>query len=193
MINLLPDTMRQDIKAARSNVILLRYNILTISAAIGLLLVCLLFFFILSANQSNAVNQNNENELKAAAYGPTKQAAEEYKANLATAKTILDRNVEYTSTIFEIVKLLPQGVILDGISLKAGDFGKQTSFSASAKTIEQATQLKENFQNSKMFTNVHFQSVNSANAANSTDGAAASTSYPVQVVLNVQLNKVVAE
>lgn len=189
MINLLPDDTKRDIGAARSNVILLRYNLLTAIAAGGLLLVCLLFFFILSTNQSNTASRNTENESKAATYSSTKLAAEEYKANLATAKSVLDKSVDYTSTVLEIVKLLPQGVVLDGLALKADDFGKQTTFTANAKSVIHATQLKQNFQNSKMFSNVHFQSVNN------NDGAAAmpEIGYPVQVILSVQLNKVAAQ
>lgn len=188
MINLLPDDTKRDISAARSNVVLLRYNLLTLSAAGGLLMICGLFFFILSANQSTAVSRSTENEAKAASYESTRKAAEEYSANIATAKEILNRGVDYTSTIFEIVKLLPEGVVLDGLTLKASDFGKQTTFTANAKSNEIATKLKENFENSKMFTNVHFQSLSNTSSATSTN-----TKYPIQVVLSLQLNKVTAK
>jgi Tfp pilus assembly protein PilN len=186
MINLLPDDIKRDMSAARSNVILFRYNLLTIAAAGGLLVICALFFVILNNNQSSAVSRSSENEAKAATYEPVQKAAEEYKANLATAKAILDKSVSYTTTIFEIVKLLPSGVVLDGISLNASDFGKQMTFTANAKSVEKATELKQNFQGSKIFTNVHFQSVNSSSSTSSSPNS----SYPIQVVLNVQLNKV---
>lgn len=190
MINLLPDETKRDIRAARSNVVLLRYNFLTVIAAGCLVIVCVFFFFVLSNDKSNAVSKNSENQAKAASYAPTKAAANEYKQNLATAKTILDKNVNYTSTIFEIVKLLPSGVVLDGLTLNADDFGKQKTFTANAKTYADATKLKENFQNSKLFTNVFFQTIN-----NQGDGSSSSSpsdsAYPVQVILSAQLNKVV--
>lgn len=187
MINLLPDETKKDIRAARSNVILLRYNLLTVVAAGCLLLVCAFFFFVLSANKSNAVSRNSDNEAKAAAYEPTRAAAAEYKANLSTAKEVLDKSVNYTSTIFEIVKLLPTGVLLDGLALNADDFGKQMTFTANAKSYTEAAQLKQNFQNSKLFSNVYFQSINNQQQSNS---QGADSAYPVQVTLSAQLNKV---
>jgi len=113
MINLLPDDIKRDMSAARSNVILFRYNLLTIAAAGGLLVICALFFVILNNNQSSAVSRSSENEAKAATYEPVQKAAEEYKANLATAKAILDKSVSYTTTIFEINR----GSIIDTYEL----------------------------------------------------------------------------
>lgn len=181
MINLLPNDIKRDISAARSNVILLRYNILTIVAASALVVICLLFYFILNSNKSNAATQTTENTAKSAQYDPTRKAAKEYQENLATAKSIFEKNVEYTPTILSIVELLPEGVILDGLSLKASDYGKPTSFSASAMTIEQATKLKEEFQESELFENVHFQNVDY-----DTSGQSA---YPVKIVLSLTIKK----
>lgn len=192
MINLLPDETKRDIKAARSNVVLLRYNLLTVIAAGCLVIVCAFFFFVLSNDKSNAVSKNSENQAKAASYASTKAAANEYKQNLATAKTILDKSVDYTSTIFEISKLLPPGVVLDGLTLTADDFGKQKTFTANAKSYADATKLKENFQNSKLFTNVFFQTINNQNVSSSQSSSSTDSAYPVQVVLSAQLNKVVA-
>ena len=186
MINLLPDDAKRDIRAARTNVMLLRYNVVTLVSVGGLLLICLVFYVVLSANQQNADSLNSDSQSKAATYERTRKEAEEYKDNLKTAKTILDNNVNYSSTVFAIAELLPAGTKLDSITLSKADFGKQISFSAHAKSYDQAMKLKQNFQESKLFTNVFFQNV-SDTRVETTEGAGA---YPVSILLSAQLKKV---
>lgn len=181
MINLLPDDTKKDLSAARQNVLLLRYSLLTVSMAVILLLICATFYVYLKSSQATAMNQNQENVAKAESYKQTEIAAEEYKQNLATAKSIFEKSVDYTPTIIEIVKLLPSGVILESISLSTTDFSKETIFTAKATSIKTATQLKQNFQGSDMFSDVKFQNVNTSNTG---------TDYPVVVTLSVQINKV---
>lgn len=183
MINLLPDDSKRDIRAARTNVLLLRYNILTLASIGGLLIVCVFFYIILSANGSSAASKTSDNSAKAATYAKTRVAADEYKKNLSIAKTILGNSVNYTSVIFAITNLLPSGVVLDNLNLNATDFGKQTTFLAHAKNYDQAEKLKENFQKSKLFSNVYFQSISEEESSGS--------GYPVAVTLSAQLNKVV--
>lgn len=198
MINLLPSDAKRDIRAARTNVLLLRYNLLTLAGVAGLLIICLGAFFILQANRSDAESKTSANSVKADSYKETRKAADEYKQNLATAKTILNSSVNYTSTIFAITKLLPDGVTMDSLNLTASDFGKQLVLSFHARSYNKTTkkfdvipvsydkvsELKENFQNSKVFSNVFFQSV-------TTDDP--TKPYPIAVSLSAQLNKVVTQ
>lgn len=183
MINLLPDDTKRDIEAARTNVLLFRYNLLIITGLAGLALICGAFYVVLSMNESSSVTKSNDNSSRAAAYSDVQKAANEYKQNLTVASQILNNSVNYTSVVFAITKLLPQGVVLDSINLKAADFGQQTTFSAHAKSYAQATQLKENFQKSDIFTNVYFQNI--TEAADAQTGGA----YPFAVELSAKLNK----
>lgn len=187
MINLLPEERKQDIRAARVNVILLRYNFVTL-AAIGLLAAfCAAFYLILSTSQSSAVSRNQENASIAASYSATKARADSYRADLLTAKSILDRGVNYTGVVFEITKLLPPGVTLESINLTAADFGKQITFSAYAKSYDHAINLKESLQNSKIFSNVYFQTLTDSSVE---QGQQSNSEYPISVKVSVQLNKV---
>lgn len=182
MINLLPEENKKELRAARMNVVLLRYNILTL-AAVGCLLIALAGFYIyLTSTKSNAEAANAENIAKAAEFATTKQEAEEYRKNLATAKQILNNEVNYTSLVFGITELLPKGVVLDNINLSAQDFGNQTSLTAHAKNYDAATALKQNFEQSKMFDNVYFQTIN-----NESDQ---SSGYPISITISVKINKV---
>lgn len=184
MINLLPDDTKQDIRAARMNVILLRYNFLML-IAVGLLLgFCLSFYVVLSLSKSIADEKNQANLEKAATYNNVRVAANEYKMNLSTASKILDSSVNYTSSVFELARLLPKGVTIDDVALNASDFGKEISLTAHAKSYEQATQLKDNFQNTKLLSNAYFQSVTEEASTGGNQSA-----YPIAVIIRAQLNK----
>ncbi len=185
MINLLPDDQKKSLRAARMNVVLLRYNFITLAAS-GILLAALgLFFVFLSSTKLAAENSHSESQTKVTAHGATRKAADEYRANLATAGQILKNQVNYTPIIFNIAKLLPKGVVLDNIALSSKDFGSQTTISASAKDYAAVTQLKKDFEGSDMFSNVYFQSI----TAKASDGNAG---YPLSVSISVKINKVEA-
>lgn len=180
MINLLPEDTRREIRAARANVVLLRYNILTL-AVIGLLFaICAVFYFILYNSQANAVSTSTDNNAIVASYDDTRKQADEYRKNLAIASKILTNGTNYTEVVFAITKLLPDGVILDGISVSSATFGQQTSFTAQAKSYAKAMEMKQKFQDSSVFSNVYFQ--------NLTDNA--NGEYPIALTLSAKLNGV---
>ncbi len=184
MINLLPESNKKELRAARANVTLLRYNVLTASAVIILLLIVGGFYAYLVTTKAQAEATNIENQAKAAEYNDTRKEAEEYRKNLAIAKQILGNQVNYSSLVFRITELLPRGVILDNINLSAKDFGNQVTITAHAKNYDTAGQLKQNFEQSKMFDNVFFQRIDTNS---STEG---SSNYPVNVDISVKINKV---
>lgn len=186
MINLLPDERKQNMRAARMNVVLLRYNLFTLAAIIIVAIVCLGFYIILKTDQSNALSTSRTNSTQEAAFGDVKKAADNYRNNLTVAKQILNNSISYTDVIVAITKLLPKGVVLDSINLKAADFGQQTTFSAHAANYTAAIQLKQNFQSSKVFTNVFFQTLTDANVGTA---GIPDQQYPISVSISAKLNK----
>ncbi|MFZ1360603.1 MAG: PilN domain-containing protein [Candidatus Saccharimonadales bacterium] len=180
MINLLPDNNKKELHAARMNVVLLRYNILTVSAVVILLLIVGGFYAYLVTTKTQAEAANSANQEKVAEYNSTKQDAAEYRQNLATAKQILNNQVNYSSLVFRITELLPKGTVLDNVNLSAQDFGNQMTITAHAKDYAAVSQLKQNFEQSTVFDNVFFQNINTGS-----DG-----SYPITVDISVKINKV---
>lgn len=181
MINLLPENSKKELRAARMNVVLVRYTILTISA-VGFLLVAQVgFYAYLASTKANAEAANTDNQTKAAAYDSVKKEAAEYRKNLSIAKQIFGNQINYTSLVFGITELLPQGVILDSLNISGKDLGSQTTLTAHAKSYDAATQLKQNFEQSKLFENVYFQSLNAAEGTN--------TAYPIDISISVKLKK----
>lgn len=181
MINLLPDNEKREIRAARTNVLLLRYNFLLVVVAALLLAGCGIVYAALSAGKATAEETNRSNISRASEFASTKKQADEYRQNLETAKKILNNEVIYTDLAFSITKLLPAGVVLDNLTLSSSDFGTQTTLSAHGKDYDAATAMKAAFEASNLFSDVHFQTI--------TLGDTAGTGYPIGITINVTINK----
>jgi len=186
MINLLPEERKREIRAARVNVLLLRYNFLTIGVVAILALLCAGTFVILQNNKQSALASVSESEAKTSSLSKVKEAADTYRQNLTLAGKIIDNGVSYTDIIIGITELMPKGTILDGLMLSGLSTGstsanQQITFQAQAKNYAAAEALKCQFEQSTFFTNVYFQGL--SEDANSNKGP-----YPVKVSMNAKLN-----
>lgn len=183
MINLLPDTYKKEIRAARTNVVLLRYNFLFLGAVGFLLAGSLVVYAFLNTSKATSERTNSDNIERSNEYSDTKKAAEEYRKNLSVAAKILDNEVNYTDRVFAITKILPKGVVLDRLNLNAKEFGTQTLIDAHAKDYPTAMALKKAFEESDIFTNVHFLAITNE------EGGEKPSDYPVGININVTMNK----
>jgi len=181
MINLLPPQEKKELRAARTNVLLLRYNILLICSVGFLGLATGITYVYLSTTKASAEQAIHDNNAKETAYTTTKVQAGTFRNNLATAKQILNNEVTYSKVIVGIAQLLPPGVVFNSLNLDAGTFGTQTTFALKAKSYQQALALKDAFEKSSIFTDVHFQSIATADSAS--DG------YPISIELNATIKK----
>lgn len=187
MINLLPENQKKELRSARANVVLLRYNIITV-ISIGLLgLFCALFYVILSSDKNTAITQNEQSSAESKKYAQTRKAADDFKKDLALAGKIFSKEVNYTDTVFAIANVLPSGVILDSLDLNANSFGSETVFTAHAKDRDSVTRLKESFQKATQFENAHFQTIN--DTAAQTAGDSGNKAYPITVNISVKIKK----
>lgn len=181
MINLLPDAHKKEFRAARANVILLRYNFVLLGTAVFLLLAGLVVYVVLNNSKAIAESTNSSNSQRASEFEPTRKATDEYRKNLEIAKKILNNEVVYTDLAFAITNLLPKGVLLDGLELDSQKFGAPTLLNAHAKDYAAVSELKRVFESSALFSNVHFQTITAND--NSSPG------YPISVIINVTMDK----
>lgn len=183
MINLLPPEMKSQISAARTNRLLLRYNVLLL-AALGFMLIAIAIVYLYLVNaKATAEATVAENRAKASDYAAVESEANAFKQNLANAKQILDGDITYTKVVLQIASLLPSGVVLDNVSLDSSSFGSPTVLSARAKDYSTVLTLKSTLQNSSLFSNVSIQSISSGG-----DGE-----YPLSVMLSVTIKKDAAQ
>lgn len=179
MINLLPPNEKQELRAARSNTLLVRYNIFLVAGIAFMILAAGVVYVYLNTTKANAETLISENELQTSEYVDVERRANEFRANLQIAKQIFDRKVNYSDTALKLASLMPSGTILETLTLDSATFGSPTTINAKAINYERALALKNSFEKSDLFTDVNFQNI----AGSDEDG------YPITANINVTFKK----
>lgn len=186
MINLMPDEIKKEIRAARVNVMLARYIIVIIAAFLFLVMLLAGSYVVLTQTKQSAQLLIDSNDTKAAVYSTTKAQVDALSTSLSQARTILDQEILYSKVLANIGQQLPEGTVIGNLNITSVHFsGTPLTINAYAKTEESATALRQKFQSSPFFTNVKLDSV-------SNDSAGVS-GYPVKVSLSVVLNRTIAK
>lgn len=180
MINLLPEDLKKEIRAARSNVKLFHYIVVLILGVIFLVLASVGVYIVLLNTQADAERLINVSKSKSASYASAASQGSALQASLSSAKTILDQEVVYTKILTGIAALMPSGVVLDSLDLSPATFGSPTSMQFFAKTTKDALALKDNLQTSSLFSNISFKTLSSNSQL---------AGYPVSAILNVTISK----
>lgn len=185
MINLMPDTAKQQLRAARTNTILFRYILVILGSALFLALIAWGAFFLLSQIKDTSQRLIDANDSKTAVFDQTKAQIESLSADLNEVKGILDQEILYSKVMVNIAQQMPANTVLDKLTLDADSFsGKPITLKAYGKSNEDIVQLRNRFQSSSHFRNVNFQNVTE------NDGIAG---YPVSVTMTLTLNRSIAQ
>lgn len=185
MINLLPYETKRQIKAARTNVILVRFLILTAISALLLAAIAGSVYVVLDRSRTSARTATEANEKRESSYLTVQAEAATFRENLNTTNTILSQSVSYSNVMISIAHVLPAGVVIDSLNLSAATIGTPITLQAHAKSNAAALLLKQNFTSSPLFSNVSLQSL--TNSATSD-----TTGYPIAVTLSLTINKTAA-
>lgn len=180
MINLLPDDAKRQIKAGRTNVVLVRYIIFLMFAVLFLVVISVAVYLLLMNNKATAEQAIKVDSSKDSSYLSVQAQADSLRANLATAKSILDSEIVYSKVITGIASALPSGVIIDSLTLDSTKFGVPIELKLRALTTQDALKLKTSFQNSSLLSNFKLGSLSS-------DGS--NSSYPVTANITVTINR----
>ena len=183
MINLLPPDAKSQIKAARSNRLLVRYIFLLFGAFAFLLLAIGVVYVNLTSTGAAAEETVAFNRSKVGDYATIESRAAAFRQDLTRAKEILNNDVAYTKVILEIAQVLPSGTVLDTLSLDSKTFGSPTTLAAKVKDYPTVLTLKNSLQNSNVFSNVSIQSIDGGG-----DG-----DYPLSATFNVTIRKDAAQ
>lgn len=184
MINLLPPNEKHEIRAARSNTLLIRYNIFLIGVVVFLLAAIGIVYVYLNNTKTSSEHTIQENQAKVVGYSAVQIQAQEFRNNLTAAKQILAGEVNYSKVTIKIASLMPKGTILENLNLDTKTFGTETTLTARTKTYADALELKDSFQKSSIFSNVHFESIATSESA---------SAYPITVSMNVTIKKEAAK
>ena len=181
MINLLSTERKDEIKAARVNVILLRYMAILSLAFVFIGAALYVSHSVLKATHASAEELIATNDVKADVYSETKQQVTALSAKLNDTRIILDQEIHYSQVLVEIGQLMPAGTVLGDLTLNAASFsGEAVEIKAFAKSTNEAGMLQSNFQGSRLFSQVTLKGTET-NQENS--------EYPVTVSMSVVLNR----
>lgn len=183
MINLLPAEEKKQIRAARSNVLLLRYNIIFLVMIIFLGMSVAVTYYVLKSTQTTAETTITNNTNKERSYATLKAEAEVFRAQLSEAKQVLDGQISYSTTVLTIAQLVPSGVVLTNIKLDQTSFSQPITLVSKIKGEKEALKFRSNFQNSPLFSGVAFGVLTKNEDSN----------YPYNIELKVTINKEAAK
>lgn len=149
MINLLPPNEKKALKAARTNVLLLRYNALTL-LVIGFLVASLTLVYVYLSNQRQAAETTiTDNSQREGIYQSVKAEATAFRNQLADAKTILDTQISYSKAVIRLSSLFPEGTALkDRLDLNDASFSSPLTLSVGVQDELAAQRLLESFESS---------------------------------------------
>lgn len=185
MINLLPTEHKRQLRAARSNVLLLRYTIFTGVTGISLLLGVGAIYYILlnSVNSYDSVIADNRKKVQS--FQAVEAETNALRSDLTRTKSLLDSTVAYSEILTEITRLLPSDSALSNLTIRADEFGKEKTLSVNVKGEAQAIALRDNFKASTFFTNVSYGKL-------TVNQGTGSSAYPYTIELKVTPTKRVA-
>jgi len=185
MINLLPPSEKRQIRAAQTNVLLVRYIVVSLLLAVLLIIATTGVYLLMKQSKKSAEETIAQSTAKSANYQQAEHEANVFNQDLATAKSILDKEVHYSKIIVKIAQSLPSGVVLESLTLDSKTFGQPMTLNALGRNYHDALRLKSSLERSSMFSDVRLQSV-SQNTSNK-------DSYGLTIVLSVTINPEVAK
>lgn len=183
MINLLPPKLQKEIRAARSNTLLLRYVILLIGSLVFLLVALLATYMSLSTTASQADATKEENERKAIGFTETQAAASQLRSNLAAAKTLFESETRYSLALVRLSNLLPDGSALDSLQLSPSSFTESMALTVRIRDQQTAEALQSNFTSSPYVSNVSLGRITTTNSA----------TFPYSAEISFTLNRSIGQ
>lgn len=179
MINLLPPNEKKQLKAARANVLLLRYNFLVLAALIFLVVGLSVVYLYLTAQKQNAELTIQENAQREVKYSAVKADAEKFRSELSSAKNILDSQVSYSKALIRLSSLFPAGTVLqDRLDLNESMLTTPLTLVVKVKDEGAAQAVLESFQSSKYVSSATKDTIGIGDA-----------NYPYTMNMRVLFNK----
>lgn len=183
MINLLPTDYLRQLRAARTNVLLLRYSIGMMLVAVSLGLATLAVFMLMSTLKTTAESTIASNQARVSNFASVQSQADSYRQDLSNAKLLLDNEIRYSKIYLEVARIMPTGTALETLNLNPSNIGAPLSLPIKIMGEKQATSLLSAFRSSAIFSNSASYGALTPNAGSD------SGTYPYIITINVTINK----
>lgn len=186
MINLLPKIYKTEIRAARTNVVLIRYSVIIFIAFAFLVLILAGSVFLLTVTKRSSDQLIAANEAKAAQYSETSAEINRLTNSLTTSRAVLDGQISYAKVLQSIASSMPSGTVMGEIKLTDASFDgtSPTSLTIYAKTNDAAVAVGKAFQTKPGFRGAKIESVSETGGI---------SGYPISATLNVTLSRSIGQ
>ena len=162
MINLLPPSIKQDVKFAKYNVTLVEYAIV-LAATVAIVAFLMLFGEqTLSNTKSDIEKVLATDRARVADLQSINTQATALSNNIDTIGSILDQEVKFSYLLQEIGSIMPAGAKLSALTLSQ-DATQPIRLSVDVTTAERAGVLQQNLAESRLFIGADILTVNQAN------------------------------
>jgi hypothetical protein len=161
MINLLPTNKKAEIRAARTNLILVRY-IAILLLAIGFIVTAMyVTYSVLAMTKTSSDEVIASSDVKANVYSATNDQVEALSGQLSEAKLLLDQEVRYSKVLVNVAQIMPANTIFDKLVFDSTTVTTTPiSTKVYAKTSADAVNLRQNFEKSPFVSGVNFLTIN---------------------------------
>lgn len=187
MINLLSPQDKKELRAARLNVLLRRYNLLILLTLVGVTAVFVSTIIFAYSQMTTARQDIEQDQQSSSQYTEVRQEAEQFENNLTIAKRILADEIVYSKVITDIANILPSSVRLNNLTLNPDTFDNSSVLDARTTGYDAALNLKTTLEESNIFQDVSI--INIARAGEGNPDVQADNQFPYGVTLNVTLIK----
>lgn len=166
MINLLGDSSKRQLRAARRNVVLRKYVITTMALAIIVALSYGVGYGMLIQQEMTHQAKIDEYTPQKMQYKDTIDTAAAYAKDLSSAKNILENELMFSKFLTTIAATLPGGVVSDSLNVAVKDFSKPLELKFMAQEYNNVLDTKERFEISPYFKEIKVRSIDKFNRAN---------------------------
>lgn len=187
MINIISPEQKREIRAARINVILVRYAVMLVSLAILIVLIYGIGFWLVG-QEKQAVNDKLVSQMEQSkAYDAVEKEAENFRKNLTVAKSILSKETSYSTFLTTLANDLPSGTVVVNLSLGGTSTAqKGLNLDTRANSYAKVLELKNRLEQSTLFENVSIVSASRPDDIGILTGLEAR--YPYEASFNVKLS-----
>lgn len=166
MINLLNPEQQRQLRAARLNLHLLKFALLSIFIVIGVAGIYATGFWTVITSKASSEIEFSTAKKELDTYTATTQQAESYRQNLTVAKQIMGGEITFSSFLISLGTAMPSGTIIEQLSLSTHDITAKKADSIAihtrAKSYADVLRIKQAFESSNLFSSVRIASTSTA-------------------------------
>ena len=182
----MPDNAKKQLKAARTNVLLVRYMLVLFFAALFLLMILFGAYYLLDQTRTSAQQLIDANESKAEVFSATQSQVNNLSESLSVVTSIVNQEIRYSNVLVNLAQQMPAGTVFKSINFDSTSFsGTPVTLTVYARTTDAAVALQDRFQTSPYFSAVNFQEIS--------DGDTTIDGYPVTATMSLIYNRSLAQ